>query len=171
MRNALVLLLVVILSNVIFSQSDTISFKLPALKITQLESGNNVIYDFENSPNWFFVNDSFLIADPQKYKYRVNINDINRVTIKTGSNILPVMVLFFGLGGLLGVGAAGGITGHSVSTGQRIIGALVGGGVLALLAGGIALLVSHDNDYMLSKNSFSVKRKNLIEILRKNRKK
>ena len=158
MQNRLILRLLIFLScafliNDLQSQTDSFSFKLPALKINQVENGKDVIYDFVNSPNWFSVNDSFLIADPKKYKYRVNINDINRITIKTGSNLLPVMVLFFAVGGLLGAASTRSAH-HSPSTGEQFIGALIGGGVFALLAGGIALLISHDNDYMLSKDSF-----------------
>lgn len=158
-------------ASALYAQSDSVSFKLPALKITQLENGNKVIYDFENSPNWFFVNDSFLVADPKKYNYKVGINNIKRITIKSGADVLPVMVLFFAIGGLFGAGVPGGLHGGSVDSGERVVGALVGGGVLALIAGGIAALISHDNDYMLSKESFASKRKNLIEILRKNREK
>jgi hypothetical protein len=171
MRNIIVVLLMIIFTQVISSsRADSLSFKLPALKINQVENGKDVIYDFENSPTRFFVNDSFLVADPQKYKYSVSINDINRITIKTGTNVLPVMVLFFAVGGLLGAAATHSAH-HSPTAGEQFIGAVVGGGVFALLAGGIALLISHDNDYMLSKDSFAEKRKNLIEILRKNKEK
>lgn len=164
---------VIILALVIplLSKADSLSFKLPSLNITQVENGKNVKYEFENSTNIFIVKDSFLVADPKRYIYKVNINDINNVTLKMGKNLGPLMVLMFAVGGLLGAGAAGGLHGRNVETGERIVGALVGGAFFSLLSGGIALLISRDNEYVLSGKSSSRKKEFLIESLRKNIKK
>lgn len=153
------------------SKADSLSFKLPSLNITQVENGKNVKYEFENSTNYFLVKDSFLVADPKRYNYKVKINDINNVSIKTGKNLGPLMVLMFAVGGLLGAGAAGGLHGRNVETGERIVGALVGGAFLSLVSGGIALLISHDNEYVLSGKISHRKKEFLIESLRKNIKK
>lgn len=149
------------------SFADSLSFKLPALNIGQIENGKNVWYEFENSTNTFFVKDSFLVADPKRYNYKVNINVLNQISIKTGTNLGPLMVLTFGIGGLLGAGAAGGFHSNSVSTSERIIGALIGGAFLSLVSGGIALLISHDNEYVLSGKSFIDKKSRLLESLKK----
>ncbi len=164
-----ILIVLILLSIPAAAFSDSLVFKLPALKISQIENGKNVVYEFEDTPNRFSLNDSFMTANPMKYNYKVNIKDINRITIKSGANVLPYMVLFFAIGGLFGAGAAGGFHGGSVDPGERVVGALVGGGFLSLVVGGIALLISHDNEYVLQGKSFSKKKEFLIDALKNNR--
>jgi hypothetical protein len=53
------------LINDLHAQTDSVSFKLPALKITQNEKNKNVVFAFEESENLLILKDTFLIADPK----------------------------------------------------------------------------------------------------------
>ena len=155
-----------------FAQIDsTENFVLPELKITQNVNGKNVTYEFSSERNLFSVSDSFLVANLIKYNYKVNIADFRKLTIIRSSGVAPTMVVTFGVGFLLGYGLQGIDLGggHSVSTGQRVLGGLIVGSCLSFVAGAIALLISHDKAYDLSKYNFTEKRNLLMKALKENK--
>jgi hypothetical protein len=152
--------------------ADSLTLKLPALQISQTENRKNVVYDFEESPTMIIVSDSVLYADPLKYNYRVELNKISKLTIKSGTNLLPVAIFSFAIGGLLGTGVAGwGPHPTTPSTKERIEGAIIVGTIFTLLSTGIAWLISHDDTYSLTGKSMKEKREILIKALNKNKKK
>lgn len=161
MKKAIVLFLFAY-SIVLFSQTESIhNFKLPELKIAQIENGKNVVYEFDNSPNRFSVRDSFLTANPQLYNYKVNIRDVNKITVVRSANLAPVMAFSFAIGCLIGSASKGiGFGGSpSYNTRERIFNALGFGLAFSLIAGGITLLISHDKEYDLSKYDLIMKKK------------
>lgn len=156
----------------LFSQMDTtINFKLPALKIAQIENGKSVVYEFDNPPNRFSVNDSFLTANPQKYNYKVNIRDVNKITVVRSANLVPIMVFCFAIGCLIGSSSHGiGFGGsQGYNTQDRIFNALGFGLAFSLITGGIVLLISHDKEYDLSKYELIMKKKFLLKALKDNK--
>jgi hypothetical protein len=58
---------------------------LPELKIYQQEKGKTVIYEFDKDKNKFMLSDSFLTADPKIYNYRVELNDVNKISVRNGT--------------------------------------------------------------------------------------
>jgi hypothetical protein len=167
-----IIILVTTTSNLLSQSDSAVSFKLPELEITQMENGKKIIYEFENSTNRFFISDSFLVANPQKYNYKVNIQDISKLRVIHSTHIAPIMVAGFAIGGLLGAGLAGfGAHPTNPTTGELVFAILIGGGALSLLAGGIAFLISHDDEYMFNENMSIKKRKEmLLEAMRNNKK-
>ena len=157
----------------LLSQNDSVyNFYMPELSVSQLEKGNKVIYEFKSSLNLFSITDSNFTADPKKYKYSVNIKDIHGVTIKKSSAAGTVIAITFGVGFLLGYGAAG-IDfggGHSVSIGKRILTGIASGLLFGIIGGTVALVFSHDKSYELTKYSYTKKRTELLNILKKNKK-
>ncbi len=73
-------------SSILYSQNDSMyNFTLPDLKITQIENGNKVMFDFDRECD-FTLQELSLIADTNIYKYRVPIADIKKITISDGNN-------------------------------------------------------------------------------------
>lgn len=100
----IIMALVGFYSFVLYSQSDSgISFYLPQLKITQKENGKTVIYDFEKEKNLIVVSDSSLFADPDKYKYSVNIKNIKKISIRDGTYFWKLAAIGAAIGGGFGV--------------------------------------------------------------------
>lgn len=80
------LLALLLTSSILYSQNDSVyKFTLPELKITQLEKGKEVIYGFDNDENLFLVKDSMLVANPDKYKYKVLMSAITKLSIRDGT--------------------------------------------------------------------------------------
>lgn len=100
------LLLCLITAPAIFSQADTsFTFGLPELRIYQKEKGKIVTYVFDNSLNKFTVTPAFLMPDTNKYIYRVQLNDIKKISFMNGSHALNAAgitgAVGFGLGFLI----------------------------------------------------------------------
>ncbi|MEO8514949.1 MAG: hypothetical protein ABI543_15430 [Ignavibacteria bacterium] len=82
----LLAILLILISVSVYSQSDSVyRFMLPELKITQLENGKDVIYGFDSNENIFLVQDSTLRANPDRYKYKVLLSDIKKLSILDGN--------------------------------------------------------------------------------------
>jgi hypothetical protein len=73
------------------------------MKITQNENRKSVVYDFENDRNTFILNDSILIADPDKYKYSVRISDITKLSARDGTYAWKTAGIVGAIGGGLGL--------------------------------------------------------------------
>lgn len=72
----------------LFAQTDsTFKFTLPQLKIYQHEKKKDVSYDFDNEKNIFFLSDSLLTANPEKYKYSVPLADIKKISVRDGTYV------------------------------------------------------------------------------------
>jgi hypothetical protein len=154
----------------LFSQTDSIyNFTLPEIKISQIEKGKIVTYEFDNKYNSFAVTDSFLIANPNKYDYKVNIKNIKKVTFIKGSPVLPAAVTGFGIGFIFGY-LLQGLGGHgSVADAERLLGGLMTGAVLGFVTGGIFLLISHDDEYDIREYDLKTRKKFLIKTFKENK--
>src|SRR3990172_1938376 len=165
----------IFLSNPVFSQSDSVyNYMIGKFRLYQNEKGKNNYYEFGNKWNLVSVNDSFFIADPNKYSYKVNINDITRISYHYGPNILKIAGISafsgFALGFLIsGINidfGGGGPGGFSVSRG------LFGGAISACIVGSIGALIgilsSRDDRYDLKGKDINTKRKELLKSLYKN---
>ncbi len=69
--------------NVLSQNISDSAFLLP--KIIIYEKKNNYGCEKYDS-NKFILNDSVLIADPVLYNYRININDINKISFRNGTH-------------------------------------------------------------------------------------
>lgn len=103
---SLTLLLSIVISSVLFSQSDTSdTFGLPELRIFQKEKGKNVTYVFDNSLNKFTLTPTFLLPDTNRYIYKVRLADINQISFVNGTHALNAAgitgAVGFGMGFLL----------------------------------------------------------------------
>lgn len=88
----------------IFAQAKSdVEFILPEMKITQNENKKSVVYDFENDRNIFILNDSLLIAEPNKYKYSVKIWDVTKLSVRNGTYAWKTAGIVGGIGGGLGL--------------------------------------------------------------------
>ena len=166
----------IFLSNPVFSQSDSVyNCIIGKFRIYQNEKGKNVFYDFDKEWNLVSVNDSFFIADPNRYSYKANIKDVTNITYHYGPNILKIAGISafsgFALGFLIsGINidfGGGGPGGFSVSRG------LFGGAISACIVGSIGALIgilsSRDDRYDLKGKDINTKRKELMNSLKKNK--
>lgn len=154
----------------LFAQTDSGKvFILPEIKIYQTEKNHIVVYEFENEKNKFIVNDSFLIADPVRYNYRARLNNINKVSIRTGTKGWTGLAWGAGFGYFLGFWFGGYFTMHGNSV-FHLDHALLGGLIIAVpfgLIGGLAgLLFANYDDYELSKIKSENKKKSLENFLK-----
>jgi hypothetical protein len=163
----LVILILLLLPAAVFS--DSLVFKLPALKISQVEGGKNVVYEFDESQNLFVLTDSVLTANPMLYKYSVNLRDVSRIAFYKEHNVAPAFVLGFGLGGLIGYWASGWGMHSNPTVTRRVLGLFFGGTILGLISAGIAFLSSPNDVYDLSTNNLTEKKKIVLEVFKKNK--
>jgi len=88
----------------IFAQEKSdVEFILPEMKIMQNENKKSVVYDFENDRNIFILNDSLIIADPDKYKYSVKISDVTKLSVRDGTYAWKTAGIVGGVVGGLGL--------------------------------------------------------------------
>lgn len=153
------------------SQIDSVySYTLPSVNILQNVNGKDVVYEFEKKYNSFLLADSFLVADVNKFNYRVNINDLKKITTLGKNTSAPaVMGTSFGFGFLIGAVLAGANFGggNSVTGAERVLIGLGTGTIFALIGGSITVLFSHDNSYDIDKKDFRLRKKQVKEILSK----
>lgn len=153
------------------AQNDSVfSYTLPAVNILQNDNGKDVVYEFEKNYNSFLLTDSFLVADVNKFSYKVNINDLKKITkVRKNTSAPAVMSASFGFGFLLGAMLAGMNFGggSSVDGTQRVLVGLGTGTVFALIGGSITALSSHDNSYGVYDRSFKERKTRIKEILNK----
>lgn len=165
--------LIILFSYQIFAQEKSdVEFILPEMKITQNKNKKSVIYDFENDRNIFILNDSLLIADPDKYKYTVPIADIKKISILEGNKSWRGAKVMGLVGGGLGL-----ITGILASLVYRPnfaeISITLPGFVLAgILAGGIiggilGSAIPHFEEYSKFSNDLRAKKEILKRIFKK----
>jgi hypothetical protein len=144
---------------------------LPELKIYQQEKGKTVIYEFDKDKNKFMLSDSFLTADPKIYNYRVELNDVNKISVRNGTHFWEVAAWGAGLGFVLGFLFGGYFTLHEPVE-FHIEGALLGGLVVAipfgLLAGLFGSLSPNYDNYDLNKIN-SNKEKYLLSVFKKHK--
>jgi len=156
------------------AQNDSVfSYTLPAVNLLQDVNGKDVVYEFEKNYNSFLLADSFLVADRNRFNYRVNINDLKKITTVGKNTSAPVVMgTSFGFGFLIGAVLAGANFGggNSVTGTQRVLVGLGTGTVFALIGGSISALFSHDNSYNINKKDFNSRKKQVKEILNKIRK-
>jgi hypothetical protein len=164
----LTLLLGFLLVFPLFSQTDSSHiFGLPQLRIYQKEKGNEVVYTFDNSLNKFTLTSNFLISDTNRYKYRANINDINKVSFRNGSHV-------WGAAGV--TGAAGFVLGFLFWGFFQLDGppkftfshAVLGGAVISVpfaLVGGLIGLIIPKYDYYSIINTKNTQKYELLKRL------
>jgi hypothetical protein len=153
------------------AQNDSVySYTLPTVSILQNVNGKDVVYEFEKNYNSFLLADSFLVADVNKFNYRVNINNLKKITTIGKNTSAPgVMGASFGFGFLIGALLAGANFGggNSVTGAERVLVGLGTGTVLAIIGGSITVLFSHDNSYNIDKKDYRLRKKQVKEILNK----
>jgi hypothetical protein len=144
---------------------------LPELTITQTENGRQVSYRFEKEFNLFTLNDSFLTADPSKYKYNVRIGDIRKLRFNRGKSILPAALISFGVGFVLGfiVGRVDFNGSSDVEFGERVLLGSVVGLCTGIIGGTVAILFSLDKVYDVSKYSLVAKKRFLLKAFKDNK--
>lgn len=154
-----------------FAQNDSAaSYTLPSVIFLQTENGKDVQYVFEKNYNSFLLADSFLVADRNKFNYRVNIKDLKKITTTGKNTSAPaVMGASFGFGFLIGAVLAGANFGggNSVTGAKRVLIGLGTGTILALIGGSITVLFSHDNSYDIDNKDYKLRKKQVKEILSK----
>jgi hypothetical protein len=166
----LLAVLLIVLSVTVYSQNDSIyKFTLPELKITQLEKGKDIIYEFTEDRNIFILNESTIKADPVKYKYSLLILDFKSISIVDGNNGWRSAKVMGLAGGGLGL-----ITGIIFSAGFEIQGSnlstflplMVLSGMLAggLLGGIIGAAVPYYENYTSFHNELAIKQKQIEKI-------
>jgi len=144
------------------------TFFLPELSISQIEKSAEVIYGFEKKVTKFRLSDSTLTADPEIYKYKVQLRDIRSITFHHGSNAGTFSLSAGVIGFLLGFAASS--FGHNdVDVKDRLFGGLAGGAVFSIIGGAIGLLFTNDEYYNLSPLSVKDKHATLLKILKKNK--
>lgn len=133
---SLTLLLSIVISSVLFSQSDTSdTFGLPELRIFQKEKGKNVTYVFDNSLNKFTLTPTFLLPDTNRYIYKVRLADINQISFVNGTHALKAAGITGAVGFGLGFLIFGGIS--AIFSSEQLFNinfALLGGLITALPA-------------------------------------
>jgi hypothetical protein len=159
------------------AQYDSVSFKLPVLKITQLEKGKNIVRKFENSPNMFFLKGSLLVADPKKYDYSVDVNNVKKIAIYKGTSFwqgagIGAAIGFVGgfIFGAFIMGEYGGGSKKGGVDGGMMFGFM--GVVPAAIIGGVAgLFIPRYCEYSLPSysGSLSEKIRNLEDALDENK--
>jgi hypothetical protein len=155
------------------SQTDSNYFILPPFKVYQKEKGKEARYEFENERNLMIVKDSFLIADPKKYLYKVNVNDIRGIAFfsKThGSSLIPILGgIGFGLGFL--IGSVGVSTGGSTdfNAGHALLGGAILGGMFALIGAGISIITGGFDETEFKDRDFTYKKNTIIDNFKKYR--
>jgi len=144
------------------------TFFLSELSISQIEKSAEVNYGFEKKVTKFRLSDSTLTADPEIYKYKVQIRDIRSITFHHGSNAGTFSLSAGVIGFLLGFAASS--FGHNdVDVKDRLFGGLAGGAVFSIIGGAIGLLFTNDEYYNLSPLSVKDKHATLLKILKKNK--
>ena len=144
------------------------TFFLPELSISQIEKSAEVNYGFEKKVTKFRLSDSTLTADPEIYKYKVQIRDIRSITFHHGSNAGTFSLSAGVIGFLLGFAASS--FGHNdVDVKDRLFGGLAGGAVFSIIGGALGLLFTNDEYYDLSTLSLKDKHAALLKILKKNK--
>ena len=109
-RKITLILITILFCDTIHTQTDSVhNLLVPGFRLYQNEKGKNVFYEFEKDWNLIAVTDSFFIADPNKYKYKVSIKDITGISNHYGSNITAIVATTSSIGLLLGflVGSLG----------------------------------------------------------------
>lgn len=144
------------------------TFFLPELSITQMERGSEVIYGFEKKITKFRLRDSTLTADPDKYKYKVQLTDIRSITFHHGSNAGSFSLAAGVIGFLLGF-AAGNLGHGDFDFKDSLFGGFAGGAVFSIIGGAIGLLFTNDEYYNLNTLSVKDKHVSLLKILKKNK--
>src|SRR3990172_8515608 len=108
----------------VFAQADSV-FILPGLDIHEKKK----IYSFEKYEyNKFILNDSVLTADPVLYNYRININDINKISFRNGTHFWSGAAVGAGIGFLCSILFWGNFTMHGTkefSINTSVIGASI----------------------------------------------
>lgn len=169
------LLAFLLTSSILFAQSDSVyKYTLPELKITQSENGKVVTYGFAEERNILLVRDSMLVADPDRYKYKVPLSNIKKLSILDGNygwRGAKVMGLVGGglgivMGGILAA-AYGGVTDKAtlviVIPGFILAGVLAGG----LVGGILGSAIPYFENYSKFSDDARAKKEILKRILRK----
>lgn len=155
----------------LFSQTDSINvFGLPQMKIYQKEKGKEIAYYFDNSLNKFTLTPNSIFPDTNRYKYKVSIKDINKVSFRNGSHV-------WGAAGV--TGAAGFVLGFLFWGYFNLDGpvkftfshAIVGGAIVsvpfAIIGGLIGLLLPKYDDYSLININNDQKHEALKKLFKK----
>ena len=171
----LTLLLGFLLASSIFSQNDsTRIFGLPEMKIKQQESGKVVTYMFDNSLNKFTLTPLHLLPDTNKYTYKVDLKDIESVSMRNGTQLWKIAGIVGSVGFVLGFLAGGFFDLHSSPTFH--VDQAFGLGALttvpfALIGGIIGALSPAFDEYSFTGNTDKQKYDALMRIFTKYRQK
>lgn len=153
---------------------DSSGFNLPGLRITELKNKQEVIFIFDESKNFFILYDSILTADPNKYDYKVNINNIKKIAVYKGTSFFHGLGYGAGLGFVLGfvfgafiIGDVGGGKANGGIDGGMMVGALA---VLpsALIGGIIGFFMPRYNEYNILQYPAGYKKTKLHGIFYEN---
>ena len=173
MKIIALLVLSLLLNGTLYSQNDT-AFILPKLKIY---NNKTEYYSFEKYDyTRFFISNNFLKADPQKYEYRIKINEINMLALRDGTAFWPFAAVGASIGFLGGFLLGGFIPGiidisKQSNTKFHYDSALLMGLLISvpfgLVGGLIGLLAPTYHYYDINKIPANYKANYLKEVLKK----
>lgn len=148
------------------------SFVMPKIKIQEKENGKNVIYSFDKDSNLFIISSSVLTADPNIYRYKVNLEDISKIEIRNGSGVWTGAAVGIATGFIAGMFAGGKGGFHGSTEKFNVSLGILMGAIFALPAGLIGALVGSlfykYNEYnVLNLNGSNYE--SLIKIFRENK--
>ncbi|HMQ80082.1 MAG TPA: hypothetical protein PKE39_11050 [Ignavibacteria bacterium] len=171
----LTLLLGLLLASSIFAQNDSSrTFGLPEMKIKQFESGKVVTYMFDNSLNIFTLTPSHLLPDTNRYTYKVDIKDIESVSMRNGTQLWKIAGIAGSVGFFLGFIAGGFLDIHNSPTFHVDQGFALGALTavpFALIGGIIGALSPAFDEYSFTGNTDKQKYDALMKIFKKYRQK
>lgn len=155
------------------SQTDSVcNFTLPEVKIYKKGDAKDVAYKFDKNKNKFILNDSSLIANPFRYNYKIKLSDINKISLRNGTNFWGGVAYGAAFGFVIGFFAGGYFTLHEPVR-FHLEGAIIGSFVFAvpfgLLGGLIGLLSPKYDDFEIYKIKSENKEKYLLKIFNKYR--
>jgi hypothetical protein len=174
MKKLVLLAVSLFLIGPLYSQNDSVYF-LPKLKIYQKIKGEVNSFSFEEfNYNKFIVAGNVLIADTNRYKYSVKVNDIDHISFQDGRNfwggamVMGIVgytlgFLFYGLGGPYGFSEGE----PSFKLDYAILGGFIGAVPFGLLGGLIGLLAPAYDEYELKKIPADSKTNYLKKVFKK----
>ena len=153
-----------------YSQNDSFSvFGLPEMKIRQKENGKTITYIFENTLNKFTLTPGSLLLDTLRFKYKVDLKDISRISFHNGSNFWNAAGITGSVGFVLGFLAFGFFDFNErpvFHVNQAILGGVISALPFALVGGLIGALTYNYDDYDIHKLNELQKYKKLKVLFR-----
>jgi hypothetical protein len=169
--------------SVLSAQTDTSSvFVMPEMKISQKEKTEQVTYKFEGDRNIFLVTDSFLVANPDKYNYKVNLFDLKKISVRNetyvwktagiGAAVGFVLGMVFGIALKYGGGEGGGhpnISFHDMPFTAILALGSIGAISFAVIGASIGAAITYFENYNILGSSHDKRKLELIKVLKRYR--